>query len=228
MNRILVIAAHPDDDILGCGGYIAKHRGSKTFRVIFIAEGTTCRYSHDAIGSDEVIRDTEVRTESAKQALETLGVNDYSFYDLPCGRLDTVPIIDINKIIESEIAQFKPDTIFTHNAHDNNNDHRIVFRAVSMATRPGAQCHVPNLLSFEIQSSTEWNFDHAFGPDYFEVLGSEDIAMKWKSLACYSTEVREYPHPRSAEGVEALVKIRGMQAGVSYAEAFKIVRMISK
>jgi len=228
MNKILIIAAHPDDDILGCGGYMAKHRETKTFKVIFIAEGSSCRYAQDTIESYEVTQDIEVRTRSAKKALASLGIDDLKFYDLPCGRLDRIPIIDINKIIESEVSQFKPDTILTHCEHDNNNDHRIVYRAVSMATRPGGLCHVPNLLSFEVQSSTEWNFNKPFAPNYFEVLESKDVAMKWKSLACYGTEIRKYPHPRSQEGVDAMAKFRGMQSGVAYAEAYRVIRTIAK
>jgi len=228
MDKILIVAAHPDDDILGCGGYIAKHRQKNNFKVIFLAEGTTCRYSSGEIKSSNALRDIATRSSSARKALSTLGVTDVSFYDNLCGRLDQSPILHLNKIIESEIANYNPDTIFTHSEVDVNNDHRIVYRSVSMATRPGGLHHVPNLLCFETQSSTEWNFSCPFEPNYFEVLTSEMVTMKSHALECYKSEIREYPHPRSREGVETLAKYRGMQAGVCRAEAFKVIRTISE
>src|SRR5262249_22231818 len=149
-----------------------------------------------------------------------------SFLDHPCGRLDQVPIIELNKAIEDELGKFGPDTVLTHAEHDVNNDHRIVHRSVAMATRPGGLRHVPSVLCFEVQSSTEWNFDSAFAPNRFEVLSAEHVALKWKALECYDSEIRKYPHPRSAEGVEVLARYRGMQAGTSYAEAFKVSRTV--
>lgn len=226
MNRILIVAAHPDDEVLGCGGFVAKHRSAKCVKVVFLAEGSTCRYVLDQTGSTDARRDIAARTDSARRALNALGVGDVNFYDHPCGRLDQLPILDLNKIIEDELAQYGPDTILTHSEDDVNNDHRIVYRSVLMATRPGGLHHVPNVLCFETQSSTEWNFSSAFAPNYFEVLSAEDVALKWKALECYESETRKYPHPRSREGVETLARYRGLQAGTSYAEAFRIIRTI--
>ena len=228
MDKILIIAAHPDDDILGCGGYIAKYQSQKKIKVVFLAEGTTCRFSSGQMSSSEALAEIAVRTNAAQRALRLLGVTDISFFDHPCGRLDQLPILELNKIIEVEIASYHPDTIFTHYEYDNNNDHRIVYRSVSMATRPGGLHHVPNLISFEVQSSTEWSFSSPFCPNYFEALTPEQVKTKWRALACYDTEIREYPHPRSQEGVDTLAKYRGMQAGNSHAEAFSIIRSISK
>ena len=228
MNRILIIAAHPDDDILGCGGFIAKHRSTKEFKVVFIGEGTTARYPFDEIASDNALDDIAKRSNYAMKALHTLGVTDVRFHDKPCGRLDQVPILDVNKIIESEIDSFNPDTVFTHSEFDTNNDHRIIHRSTSMATRPGGLHYVPNLLSFEIQSSSEWNYCSPFSPNYFEVLTEDHVSSKWRALAQYESEIRDYPHPRSHEGVETLARYRGMQAGVPFAEAFKVIRRISE
>ena len=228
MNKILIIAAHPDDDILGCGGFIAKYSEKKLIKIVFVAEGTTARYPAAEITSDNAIADISKRSDYALKALHSLGIADVTFHDKPCGRLDQVPILDLNKIIESEIDSFGPDTVFTHSEFDTNNDHRIVHRSTYMATRPGGLHYVPNLLSFEIQSSSEWNYCSPFCPNHFEVLTGDHVASKWRALAHYESEIRDYPHPRSQEGVETLARYRGMQAGVPFAEAFKVIRRISK
>lgn len=227
MERVLIVCAHPDDDILGCGGILAKYKSTSIqFRVIFIAEGSSCRFSADRIHSEVVKKTIAERNSFGVMALEKLGVSDYNFYNLPCGRLDTVPIIEINKIIEEEIKTFKPDTLFTHSENDANNDHCIVFRATIMATRPCSSVKVNNLYSFEILSSSEWKFTSSFEPNYFEALSKDDVNLKWEALAEYETEIRDFPFPRSLEGVTTLAKYRGLQAGLSFAEAFKLIRQI--
>jgi LmbE family N-acetylglucosaminyl deacetylase len=228
MQKVLVVCAHPDDDILGCGGIMSKYAElGTTFRVIFIAEGSSCRFSSDELGSDAVLKTISGRNNFGIKALKKLCVQEYHFYDLPCGRLDTVSIIDINKIIENEIRTFKPDTVFTHAENDANNDHCLVFKATIMATRPCTAIRVKNLYSYEILSSSEWKFTNSFEPNYFEELSAEDVKKKWQALAEYETEIKEFPFPRSFAGVSTLAKYRGLQAGVSYAEAFKIIRKIS-
>jgi LmbE family N-acetylglucosaminyl deacetylase len=227
MNKVLVICAHPDDDILGCGGIMSKYVQSGTmFRVIFIAEGSSCRFNADKLDSDAVLATIKERNNFGIKALQKLGINDYHFYDLPCGRLDTISIIDINKIIENEISVFKPDTVFTHSENDANNDHGLVFKATIMATRPCTAVRVKNVYSFEILSSSEWKFTSSFEPNYFEELSAEDVKNKWEALAEYETEIKQFPFPRSLEGISTLAKYRGLQAGVSYAEAFRIIRKI--
>lgn len=226
MNKILIVAAHPDDDILGCGGLMAKYSSSRIIRVVFIAEGTTCRYSRAEVNSPPAQEGVKVRADAACRALRSLGVKDVKFYDLPCGRLDQGPVIELNKIIESELKIFQPDALFSHSQDDVNNDHRLVSRAVQMATRPGGLYHVPFLYSFEVQSSTEWNFSVPFAPNHFEVLTDTQVRQKWEALAFYETEIRAYPHPRSYEGVETLARYRGVQAGAAYAEAYTSVRAV--
>jgi len=227
-TKVLIIAAHPDDDILGCGGYLAKYSQKKEIRVVFIAEGTTCRYKSDEIAGEIAQLAIKSRTESSIQSLELLGVNDVEFHNLLCGRLDQEPILGINQIIEKEIDAFQPDLVLTHAEHDVNNDHRIVYRSVQMATRPGSLCHAPSLMSFEVLSSTEWNYCSVFDPNYFELLTEEDVHKKWEALACFESEIREFPHPRSKVGVETLARFRGLQSGMEYAEAYKIVRKLNK
>ncbi len=223
MKRVLVIAAHPDDEVLGCGATISKYsRQGVKFMVLFIAEGSSCRYVNPA--STESIASIVARTQQSVNALALLGVKDYHFNDLPCGRLDQVPIIEINKTIEFAIRKFDPDTVLTHSALDANNDHRIVSRATIMATRPGAQVRVMRLLSYEVLSSSEWAFGEPFSPNTFEQIEERDLALKWQSLAAYDTEVKSYPFPRSEQGLRAQAMSRGIQAGFSLAEAFYIIR----
>lgn len=223
MRRVLVIAAHPDDEVLGCGATISKYsRQGVQFMVLFIAEGSSCRYA-DPVSSESVAA-IAARTQQAVNALYLLGVKNYHFNDLPCGRLDQVPIIEINKVIEQSIREFDPDTVLTHSDLDANNDHRIVFRATIMATRPGTQNRVARLLSYEVLSSSEWAFGEAFAPTSFEQIEEQDLTNKWKALAAYETEVKAFPFPRSEQGVHAQAMSRGMQIGVPLAEAFYLIR----
>ena len=227
MNRVLVIAAHPDDEVLGCGATISKYsRQGVQFMVLFIAEGSSCRYADPKCA--ESIATIAARTQQAINALTLLGVKDYQFNDLPCGRLDQAPIIEINKVIEQAIRKFDPDTILTHSALDANNDHRLVCRATIMATRPGPQNRVARLLSYEVLSSSEWAFGEAFAPTSFEQINEQDLNLKWQALAAYETEVKAYPFPRSEQGVRAQAMIRGMQAGAPLAEAFYMIREFRK
>lgn len=224
MRKILVVAAHPDDDILGCGAYIYKYKNTAEFRVIFIAEGSTCRFPVDQITSEEALKQIQVRTSSSINSLKVLGLDNFKFYDLPCGRLDQIPIIDINKIIENEIKTFKPETVLVHSETDVNNDHRIVFRSLSMAARPVWQYSDVNILSFEVLSTTEWNLTNPFSPNLFEEISEECLKKKWEALECYYTEIKEFPYPRSYTGLETLARYRGMQSGYKLAEAFNIIR----
>lgn len=223
MKRALIIAAHPDDEVLGCGGLISKYRPKGVeFKVVIVGEGSSCRFNDPL--SDESIATVKQRSVSAANAMAILQVQDFEFHDLPCGRLDQVPIISINKIIESAIRSFNPDTVFTHSQYDANNDHKIVFNSTIMATRPTAQSYVHRLMTYEVLSSSEWAFANSFAPNYFEEISENDLALKWQALAIYESEVKDYPFPRSKEGVRALAMARGMQAGFAYAEAFHLIR----
>lgn len=223
MKRVLIVAAHPDDEVLGCGGLMARLRPRGVeFSCLFVGEGTTCRFdSPDDPRSQKAIAERRL---SAEKAMAHLGVQEYSFHDLPCGRFDQVPIITINKTIEAAIRQFDPDTVLTHSPNDANNDHRLTFDATIMATRPGAQNFVERLLSFEILSSSEWSFHSSFAPSTFYELDEADLEKKWEALALYESEVRRFPFPRSREGLRTLAMMRGMQSGVALAEAYQLVR----
>lgn len=223
MKRVLIIAAHPDDESLGCGATISKYsRRGAEFMVLFIAEGSSCRYESPACaGSRDAIAQ---RTHQAINALSLLGVKDYQFNDLPCGRLDQVPIIEINKLIERVVKKFNPDTVLTHSGLDANNDHRVVHRATIMATRPSAENRVARVLSYEVLSSSEWAFGEAFLPTSFEQIEEHDLVLKCQAMAAYETEIKDYPFPRSEQGIRAQAMSRGMQAGVPLAEAFHLIR----
>ncbi len=230
MNKILIIAAHPDDDILGCGGIISKYRNSNTnIKVIFIAEGSSCRYSLKEISTTKVKDEIEQRNAFGIKALKYLGVDNYTFYNFPCGRLDSISIIDINKVLEKEIFHFQPDTIFTHSEFDTNNDHRIVNRSTLMATRPLPNSSVLSVFSYEVLSSSEWNFGGGFfEPNFFVELNEKNVNEKINALKFYESEIKPYPFPRSKEGIKINCQNRGIQIGVKYAEAFKLLRYIKK
>ncbi len=225
-SRILIIAAHPDDDILGCGGMLAKLQKKKIdIKVIFIAEGSSCRYiSSD--DSNKINFEIQKRNKYAHLALKSLGIHQISFYNLKCGSLDTYPIIEIGKIIESEIYNFKPETIFTHSKNDLNNDHKIIYRSTLQATRPAALNYVKRIFSYEVISSSEWNFDSAFHPNYFINLSKSELNKKIKAFKFYISEIKKYPFARSEDSIISLARYRGVQSGKEFAESFRLIRAL--
>ncbi len=222
-KKVLILAAHPDDDILGCGGFISKNINKSQFKIVFIGEGSSCRFN-DIKDKKKIDLEIKKRNNYALKALKFLKIKKYSFYNLPCGRLDTVPILNIAKIIEKEIESFKPDTVLTHSDKDVNNDHLIVNKATIQATRPGALNKINTLMSYEVLSSTEWKFIENFQPNYFQELSEKNINDKINSFKMYKSEMKQFPHPRSLLGIKTLSMYRGMQIGSKYAEAFKIIR----
>ena len=223
MKRVLIISAHPDDEILGCGGLISKyHSRGVIFKIVFIGEGSSARFEDPEC--DESLMAIKERNSLAIKALKVLKIKDIEFNNLPCGRFDQTPIIVINKIIEKSIKSFVPDTVLTHSPYDANNDHKIVFNATIMATRPGALNHVKRLMSYEVLSTSEWAYIETFKPNHFEELAEEDVDSKWQALSCYESEIKSYPFPRSIDGIKSLSMMRGMQSGFKFAEAFYLIR----
>ena len=172
-------------------------------------------------------RDKEISAlrDEIHAANRIIGVNKVFIEDFPDNRFDTVPLLDIVKVIEKVKAEVNPDTVFTHFADDLNIDHKITANAVLTATRPVHDECVKGVYSFEVLSSTEWNYSVQFTPDtFFDVTGT--INEKIKAMACYKSELRIQPHPRSLEGINLNARLWGMKTGVQWAEAFKTLRMI--
>ncbi len=228
-KKILVIACHPDDEVLGCGGYFDKYKNKYEFKVIFLAEGSSCRYEDKKNDQYKIEKDILTRKKSALRALSLFSINKVTFYNHKCGQLNKVPQTQINKILEKEIKFFKPKIIFTHSNKDLNLDHQTIFKSVLVATRPTIIRNiVDEIYSFEILSSTEWNYSNKFQPNYFVKLSIKNIMKKWKAIKFYKTETQKKPHPRSLFGVESLAKYRGLQSGSIYAEAFELIRKFKK
>ncbi len=229
-KKYLIVVAHPDDEVLGCGGTIKKlSRSNKNIKVIFIAEGTSCRYKKNQIKyKKEISKSIKSRKKYALSALKDLGVKNSEFYDLECGKLNSIPITKISNIIEEEIKIFRPEIIITHSDNDVNMDHKAVYQGCLQSTRPTNKLNIiGGLLSFEILSSTEWKYSKIFEPNLFVNIDKE-IKFKMKAIKRYKSEIRKFPHPRSIEAIDALAKYRGTQSHNKYAEAFKIVRIFSK
>ena len=224
MKRVLVVVAHPDDEILGCGGTVARliKEGSEAYTLI-LGEGATARYDKKNGGK----RRKEI-IELKKQAIEAnkiIGVKKVFFFKLPDNRFDAVPLLDIVKIVEGVKEKIRPDIVFTNYKNDLNIDHQITYQAVITATRPLPDERVKQIYSFEVMSSTEWNYPLTFSPNIFFDI-SKTIDLKVKAMRKYKTEIREFPHTRSLEGVRLNAKAWGMKVGLKYAEAFKVARMI--
>lgn len=216
-GNVLVIAAHPDDELLGTGGTIKKlmNHGCKVTTVI-VAKGRKEEEDH--------IRKFMIK------ANKHVGVDETIFLEYPNLLLETLPLHVINKEIEALLNKYEPSMIFTHHYGDLNRDHQILFQAVLTAARPLPGKQPVEILCFETVSSSEWTQhtnDKAFKPNYFVDI-TDTIDEKLKALRYYDMEMRPYPHPRSYKGVKYLARVRGMTVGVNYAEAFEIIRRVWK
>ena len=228
MEKALIIAAHPDDEVLGCGGLIARHRDrGDDVRVVFLTEGVTARFTPEQFDDPEVIAASQRRNANAYRALEILGLTGEQVFvaDRPCCRLDQVPLIDLVKQIEHHIVEFRPTRLLTHSAHDPNVDHGVAHRAVLAAARPPSTPDLTAIMEFEVLSATEWNPTAAFAPTVFANITNQ-IERKVAALAAYEDEMRQPPHPRSELAVRGLAAFRGAQAGFAYAEAFSPIRIV--
>lgn len=222
-SRVLVIAAHPDDEVLGCGGTIARHINSgEGVHIVFVADGVSSRNNPPQTVAE--------RRNCAVQAAKALGAGQPSFLDFPDNRLDTVDLLDIVQAIERVVSDVDPQLVYTHHGGDLNIDHRVVHQAVVTALRPTPGRHFKGILAFEVLSSTEWASDaigHGFRPDRF-IDVSATIERKMNALCCYGTEMRPFPHSRSQETVRALATLRGTSVGLVAAEAFSTLKWIER
>jgi len=223
-KKILIVAAHPDDEVLGCFGTVARliQEGYEAYTLI-LGEGKTSRDATREVGSkkDEIA----VLKGEIHQANNHIGIKKVFIEHFPDNRFDSVDLLDIIKVISKVKEEIKPDIIFTHFANDLNIDHQITYKAVITATRPMENETVKEIYSFEILSSTEWNYPISFAPDtYFDI--SKTIDLKIDAMKSYGSELCTYPHPRSIEGIELNAKFQGMRVGKKYVEAFKTVRVV--
>ncbi|MEW6593794.1 MAG: PIG-L deacetylase family protein [Thermodesulfobacteriota bacterium] len=225
-ERLLIVAAHPDDEVLGCGGTIARFvDAGAAVRIIFLAEGITARYLPEQFDDPVVVDKTARRNRNALAAAAVLGVPAGQVFveRRYCCRLDQVPLIDLVRHIEHHVREFLPTRLFTHAEHDPNVDHGLVHRAVLAATRPLGAIPLRAVYAFEVLSSTEWNPQYPFrGQAFFDVTTTID--RKVRALAAYDDEMHLPPHPRSEEVVRALARFRGAAAGCHFAEAFQLIR----
>lgn len=229
-KRILVVVAHPDDEILGLGAtmYDLIHQHGCSIRAVILGEGITSR-------SDERDREKwaeELATHRANihSAAAAIGYQSVGVYDFPDNRFDSVALLDIVKVIEKEKQDFQPSVIFTHHGGDTNIDHRRTFEAVITATRPMRGEVVRTIFAFETPSSTEWqafNYPNYFQPNVYFSVSHEGIDAKIKAMECYEFERRSFPHPRSPEALETLARRHAITIGADYAEAFVLIRSIA-
>lgn len=221
MASILVIAAHPDDEILGGGGAITRHIDEgDSVTVLILGEG----YAARDVSKKELKTGQEQLEVCAKKALAVLGAPAPLRRALPDNAFDTVPLLSVVKEIEKVIADTKPEIIYTHDAGDVNVDHRIVSQATEAAVRPMEGSSIREVRAFEVPSSSEWNFTRpAFRPNVFVALSEEQLKKKIAAMNAYTSEVRGFPHPRSPEYLEALARVRGGQSGSTAAEGFSLL-----
>ena len=219
-NIVLIVAAHPDDEVLGCGGTIAKHinKGDKV-HVVFMTNGVGSRNTSS--------KEIQERQQAAKNAANILGVSSTQQFDFPDNKMDTVALLDVVQLIERVVDKLQPEIIYTHHIGDLNIDHQITHKAVITACRPQPDFCVKEIYAFEVLSSTEWQTPEIepFCPNVFIDI-TNYINIKKQVLEAYSKEMRQPPHSRSVDNVLRINALRGNSIGVNYAEAFILLRFI--
>lgn len=224
--NVLVIAAHPDDEVLGCGGTIARlaREGHDVF-ISILGEGVSSRYPRREDADPNLLRALHG---DSRRAADVLGAREVFLHGLPDNRFDTVPLLDVVKILEGLIGRLRPTVVYTQHGGDLNVDHVRVFRAALTATRPLAGCPVQSVLAYEVASSSEWAFQcfsPSFRPNVFADVGAT-LETKIQAMAVYESEARAFPHPRSPEALRAAATRWGSVAGLMAAEAFELVREV--
>ena len=225
MRNILIVAAHPDDEVLGCGATITRHaEAGDSVCALILGEGVTSRKGLPAARHKTALKSLQ---NAARTSAARLGIKRLIFKNFPDNRFDTIARLELIQSIEDVVSDWKPEIVYTHGSYDLNIDHQVCAEAVKTATRPLPGSRVREVYSFEVPSATEWRFDPtaAFHPDTF-VDVSKTLERKLQALAAYEPEMRRFPHPRSAEYVRALATVRGGQSGLRAAEAFRTVRRL--
>jgi len=219
--NVLVVAAHPDDEVLGMGGTIALHAGvpGDHVRIVCVTDGSSSQYP-----GDSAIRTR--KNEEARRAAAVLGVDDYVHLDFPDMRLDTLPHIDVNRVVEEQVRELGPEIVYSVHP-DVNQDHRVVFDSVMVATRPTPTQTVRRVLTYGPPSSIEWTAPGTnwFVPNWFVDI-TDTLERKIQAFACYEAEHRPYPHPRNGRAMRAHAELFGAAVGREFAEPFVLIRNV--
>ncbi|MEP5611120.1 MAG: PIG-L family deacetylase [Cyclobacteriaceae bacterium] len=229
-KRILLVVAHPDDELLGVGATMHKliHEHSSEVRVVILGEGITSR--SDKRNTRDWKIELELHRRNIESAQKIIGFESVGIYDFPDNRFDSVHLLDIVKVVEKEKSEFKPEVIFTHHGGDVNIDHQRTFEAVITATRPMADEDVRMIVTFETPSGTEWRASSDpkhFIPNVFCEISKANLEAKIVGMECYEYEKRAYPHPRSPEALRIRAQFWGMSVGTEYAESFMLIRSVT-
>ena len=221
-EKVLVIAAHPDDELIGCGGALLRHQAhGDGIKLVFLADGCSSR------PSSELEQEINAREAIARKVAERLGALEPSFLRLPDNQCDSMTLLKVVQLVESAISDYSPTCIYTHHRSDLNVDHRVANAAVMTIFRPQPNAQAATILSFETASSTGWDAD---GSGHFRPNRYVDISPwadeKLELLKLYASEMREYPHARSLGAIQALAMSRGASVGLNHAEAFVVEREI--
>ncbi len=223
----LIVAAHPDDEVLGCGASIAKwSKEGHNVHILIMAEGETSRDNKRNIISKK--KEITHLKKCAKKSSIILGAKSINFLDFPDNRMDSIDLLDIIKSIEYYIRKFSPEIVVTHHLGDLNVDHNLTHKAILTACRPEPGSNIKKILSFEVSSSTDWQSVSSgvpFIPNYFENV-KEFFHKKLEALEIYSSEMKDWPHSRSIKAISNLASLRGSSVGVELAEAFMMMRRI--
>lgn len=223
-KKILIVAAHPDDEVLGCFGTVARliQEGYEAYTLI-LGEGKTSRDAQRVVAEKK--EELELLNEEIQKAGAIIGIKKTFVHHFADNRFDSVDLLDIVKVITKIKEQVQPKIIFTHFKNDLNIDHQRTYQAVITATRPMADECVKEIYSFEVLSATEWNYPLSFAPNMFFDI-SETLDLKLQAMQEYKSELCEYPHPRSLEGIKLSAEYNGMRVGKKYVEAFETVRVV--
>ena len=213
-ERVLVIAAHPDDELLGCGGTVALHtRAGDLVTAVIVCEGESLRYPQ-GVG----------QAEHTRRAAAALGVTDVRVLGFPDQKLDTFPLTDVIAPLQEIVREVRPRIVYGQFGGDANRDHDILFRALLVATRP-VEPYIETVYAFDTASSTEWGYPRSFVPDTWVEI-TDTLEQKIAAMACYESEVREYPHPRSLDALRHRARAWGNQSCLDAAEVFMTVRRV--
>ncbi len=220
-KKILIVSAHPDDEVLGCGGTIFKLKKKNKIKVIFLTNGVSARSKN----KNNILR----RKKECLNLFNYLKIEKPSFLNFPDNKLDQIPLLKVIKKIEKESKRFKPDIVFTHYENCLNIDHQIAYKATITAFRPKINNSVKSIFSYEILSSTDWAVSQKkiFQPNYYINI-SNFIDKKIRAIKFYKSELRPYPHSRSVKAIKALAQVRGTSSGFKFAEGFVLVRDLNE